>query len=268
MVVFSLIYGGNQSLSAQELLSGKKAVAAVEEITKSYRPWRSASWNGRLKSDMLPVSVTVKAYMLRDSLTLISLRAPLVGEVARVEIDNKSLLIANKMNKRYVRYDLGNFGARSRMVHSNLQDILIGRVTVIGKGTLSKADCKEVDIYSIGSDGWLVAARLPEEIGGASYGYAVDTAGQIFEVMTTLGKAYSAQSSDNMPSVAENVSVEASAEIRYNKSVADADIKALLFNKEYTASLQGMKIEWNATGFGRIDISRYSAGSLRDILKF
>ncbi len=268
MAVIAFLCAGCFSLPAQQLVTGKQAQSAVESMTASYMPWRSVSWSGKLKSGMLPVSVTVKTYMLRDSLTLISLRAPLIGEVARVEIDNRTILFANKMNKKYLRYDIGSFGSRGKMLHSNLQDILIGRAVIVGQGVLNKKDFKQADIYSLGEDGWLVAARLPDEAGGANYGYAIDAAGQMLELMIKSGKTGSAEAPDGMSSITENITFEASAVVKYQNSEASADIQAVVFHKEYEASLQNVKTEWGTSGFGRLDISKYTSGTLRDLLKF
>ena len=75
--------------------------AVINDIIDSYMPWQSAEFSGKLKTDKLPVSPNVKIYMVRDSLLQISVRAPLLGEVGRLNLTHDEVLVVNKMKKIY-----------------------------------------------------------------------------------------------------------------------------------------------------------------------
>lgn len=268
-VAIALLLPAFADISAQELLKGKKETSAVKTISSGYKPWRAAGWSARVRSDILPVSVTMKTYMLRDSLTLISLRAPLMGEVGRIEIDSQTILIVNKMKKRYARIELSSYGELPRTVHSNIQDILIGRVAIIGEGTLSASNCDDADIYSMKGEGYLVACALPKEYSGINYGYAVDEAGQIVTMMATKGKTHAAEAPEGMESAVETLSLQATADVSRKGNSASAVVTALTHGKEISVSLEGINLEWGPSGFDRLNLTRgYTECSVKQALSF
>lgn len=255
-------------MRAQDELKGKKSDQAIKLITKDYKNWRSAGWQAKIKTEMLPVSVTMKTYMLRDSLTLISLRAPLFGEVARIEIDNRNVYVVNKMKKSYAQISLTDYGSEAAIVHSNLQDILMGRVTVIDYGTLSKSTAKNVTIYAYGDDNYLIASALPECYGSVDYGYAVDKEGKIIEFMAVKGKPHTETAPDGMESSVEDISAEASAQVAYSKSSANATLQVKFHGRSMKVSMEGMKLETGVAGFDRINLRGYQQTGLKEVMKF
>lgn len=269
MILCMAMLCGITGINAQELLNGKAETAAVAAISSNYKPWRSAGWTSRLKSDMLPASVTVKTYMIRDSLTLVSLRVPLFGEVARVEIDRNSVIAVNKMKKRYASIDLRNYADIAPGLHSNIQDVLIGRVTIIGDGTLSKTNCHSAAIFQIEPDLWLVSAILNFFEQNVNYGYATDKTGRILEMMVTQGKPYSADTPEGMKSEAERIDTNVSVEVAYGKSAADAKVSILMGGRTIQASLEGVELQWGISGFDRLNLSRgYTRCPLKDVIRF
>ncbi|MDE6810795.1 MAG: DUF4292 domain-containing protein [Muribaculaceae bacterium] len=253
---------------SQTALTGKKAEQAVGAITKDYTNWRTAGWSAKVKAEMLPVSVTMKTYMLRDSLTLISLRAPLFGEVARIEIDNCNIKVINKFKKCYHCINLSAYGSVSAEVHSNLQDILTGRVTLIDSGILSKSNYKEAGIYSFGDGNYLITCQLPEEYGSIDYGYAVDKSSRIIEMMAVKGKPRATSAPDGMQSGLEEISAEASAQVNYSGNVADATVSVNIHRHSMTVELTGISLETGISGFARLDLRGYRETGLSEVMKF
>ncbi|MDE6272669.1 MAG: DUF4292 domain-containing protein [Muribaculaceae bacterium] len=254
---------------AQELLSGKKASSVAGSIASNYKNWTTAGWSAKVKSDMLPVSVTAKTFMRRDSLTLISLRAPLVGEVARIEIDRNAITVVNKMKKRYAQMNIAAYGELATTLHSNIQDILIGRVTIIGEGTLSKSNCKDVDLYQVDDNTFLISATLNVGETSVNYGYAADLQGRILEMMATQGKPHTTSTSksaeDDLLGVSKNMGVA----VVYDKNKADADINISLGQRNYGAFFEGVEIEWNTKGFDRLNLRNYTrTNSISELLRF
>lgn len=254
-------------VSAQTPLEGKALKSAVTNITAGYTPWKSAGWSGKLQGEMLPVSVTMKTYMRRDSLTLISLRAPLIGEVARIEIDNKNLLIVNKYKKRYSKIDLTAYGDIPSKVHSSIQDILIGRVAVIGNGVLSDSNSKDVDIIRMPGEGYVISCT-PKEV-QISYGYGVDESARIVSLMAVRGKPYSSQKTDNMQSESSNIALQILAEISYAGDKPTAALTGIFKNRQYDFTLKNIDLEFNTSGFSRLDnLNSYTQSDLKETLSF
>ncbi len=257
------------SSSAQDLLSGKKATSVASEIASNYKTWTTAGWSGKVKSAMLPVTVTAKTFMQRDSLTLISLRAPLIGEVARVEIDRSAITVVNKMKKRYVRLPIAAYGDLATTLHSNIQDILIGRVTLIGEGTLSKSNCKDLDVYKVDEDIYLLSTTLNLGETSVNYGYAVDKLGRILEMMATQGKVLTGDSGESSGSDLISVSKSLTVGVEYDKKSADAAVSVTLGQKNYEILLEGVEIEWNIKGFDRLNLKNYTpTNSITELLRF
>lgn len=263
------IMGGANDAVAQTPLKGKELRAAITDITAGYTPWRAAGWQAKVKSDMLPVSITMKVYMVKDSITLISLRAPLMGEVARVEIDNSSIVAVNKMKKKYAKINLSDYGKYPRLIHSDIQNILIGRVAIIGSGALSDKNASKADIFSVNGEGYVISSQLPAEFGGVGYGYAVDTAARIVSFMATKGKTTDAASPSGMDSTIENISFEAAAEMSYRGDTADAVLNAIFKGHNVNLSLEGIRLEKGAAGFERLNLAKgYSPGTIKELLSF
>lgn len=61
----------------------------LNNIINSYTPWTSAEFSGKVKTDKLPVSPTIKMYMVRDSLIQISARCALVGRGGTCHSDKR-----------------------------------------------------------------------------------------------------------------------------------------------------------------------------------
>lgn len=252
---------------AQTPLEGKALNTAVKSITSDYTPWTTAGWSARLQGEMLPMSVTMKTYMRRDSLTLISLRAPLIGEVARIEIDNANLLIVNKYKKKYTKIDLTAYGEVPSKVHSSLQDILIGRVAVIGNGTLSESNSKEVDILQIPEQGYVISC-MPADI-DISYGYGLNNSAQMLSLMAVKGKPYTSQATDDMESESASVSLQFIADISYVNDKPSAILTGIIKNKQYDVTLKNIDLEFNTNGFSRLDnLKSYTQCNLKEVLKF
>lgn len=68
-------------------------------IISSYTPWQSVELNGKLQMERLPLTPSVRIYMEYKQKIFISVRAPFVGEVGRVEIDSTQVVAVNRLKK-------------------------------------------------------------------------------------------------------------------------------------------------------------------------
>lgn len=270
-IIFFLLFGVS-SLKAQQLLSAKKASSVASEVERAsnYKNWQTASWSGKVKADMLPVSVTAKTFLRRDSLTMISLRAPLFGEVARIEIDKYSLLVVNKMKKLYWRLTFADVKDYVTTLHTNLQDILLGRVTVINSGTLSKYNVKDGDMYKVDDSTYLISFIIAVNDTDVNYGYAFDKQGRILELLASQGKPHTESAPQGMESELITISKSLSVEVNYGNNSTDAALTAQIGNRKISASLQNVELEWGVKGFDRLNVSKgYKAcTTINELLKF
>lgn len=111
---------------------------AVEAIQSDYpEEWTHLSMQGKLRFEGLPVAPTIKLYMERGRSVILSARAPIVGEVARVEICKDSITFLNKHTKRFLSQNLKPYSDSYPGLISDLQDILLGYVAVPGSGRMN-----------------------------------------------------------------------------------------------------------------------------------
>lgn len=155
-------------------LPGKEKKTIIDAVTDNYTNWGKVVLNGKLSSSILPVSATVKVYMEKDNLTLISISAPLVGEAVRIELDKDNLLMVNKMTRKYAVVSVEKLEQVYPDAQKDLQNLLLGRVAIMGKGALSKKDYNEVEIYDIADDELMIVPNEKYQPQGAAYAYVLD----------------------------------------------------------------------------------------------
>ncbi|MFG6425810.1 DUF4292 domain-containing protein [Lepagella muris] len=169
-----MLLSGLLMTAAQEALDSSRRSEVVDSIVAQWNEWETVSINGKLRMPGLPLSPSVKIYMERDSAVLISLRAPLMGEVGRAEIYADSLLVVNKMKKTYVAEPLTGFMANYPISLSDVQNLLLGRPVVVGEGLLSSGSPESIELF-YENDGQLsMIPALENELEGFNYGYLID----------------------------------------------------------------------------------------------
>lgn len=255
---------------AQDAVSLKEEKHIIDGITEDYKNWNCASWDGKLSTDILPLSVTLKVYMKRGDYTLISARAPFLGEVARVEIDKEALLIVNKMKKRYYRRSLEDISKVAPDFAEDVQALLLGRMFVVGSGQLDKRDADKVTLFPTSIEGeYMVVPAVPDYLPEVLYGFATDQDLNMSTFVCAYGRADVSESIETVdPNLQYEPKLQAQADITYQGKKTVADLHAIYYPKEYSATLTVDEIEWGSKGFGRIDIEGLTQVSFRDILKF
>lgn len=174
VVILLLIAVSSFTISSQNPLGKREKKNVVEKVINQWNDWETVSISGKLKMDMLPLSPSLKIFMERDSLILISLRAPLVGEVGRAEIDSDSILVVNKMKKTYVKESIGKVLASYPGSLSDLQELLLGRIVIPGNGLLSAENRNVVDLFQEEPAGYTLLPGENAAIEGFDYGYLID----------------------------------------------------------------------------------------------
>lgn len=131
-------YGGARPdvAAAESPAAPVDVAAAVDSIIAGYdSKWQALSMQGKLSFDGLPLRPTVKIYMKRGESIIMSARAPIMGEVARIEISPDSITGINKFSRTYCSYPLS---ALATGTIADLQDILLGQVAFPGNGRITR----------------------------------------------------------------------------------------------------------------------------------
>lgn len=136
-------------------------------------PWESVKIDGKLKMQGLPLSPSLKIFMIKDSLIDISIRAPFVGEAGRILVTTDSVTAVNKMNKTYVNEGISDAFRFYPGGLSDIQDLLLARFFLPGFELTEDNINNLVDIY-FDNEQFTVIPKGDAEIEGINYGYIVD----------------------------------------------------------------------------------------------
>ena len=221
----------------------------VENIIRSYIPWKTVEFNGKLKVDKLPVSPTLKMFMVRDSLIQVSVRVPLVGEVARVNMTKDEVLIVNKLNKTYcLEKPEKAFEAYPGLIR-DIQSVFLARVVLFGSGELGYDNGTVVDVQEDREGGWML---IPEsaEIPGLKYGYLIGS--------NSRTKALEAL----YPGIGE-------IEILYSygNGGMSMQIEGKSQGKEFDAAFEFSSVKWGGTEMAPVKLVGYNRLGIKEFIK-
>lgn len=169
----------------QNPLSSRQAKSVLSKVIAGYSDWGRVELNGKISSSILPVSASAKIYMEKGKLIMISLRAPFVGEVGRVEINTDSLLIVNKMHKKYFKASMSSIDEIYPGSLIDLQSILLGRLAVMGTGTIRQSQFSALTIYEGGEGGYFAIPTDSYQPETLRYGYTIDSSFKMTTLMVT-----------------------------------------------------------------------------------
>lgn len=158
----------------------------INGIIESYVPWTSAEFNGKLRTEKLPFSPTVKMYMVRDSLLQISVRAPLLGEVGRLNLTREQLIIVNKMRKVYCEERTENLQELYPSLLADVQSLFLGRVTILGYGELDVENVGDVSVDKDNEGNLLLVPQTGTGVVPFNYGYLVGSNSRTRALVATI----------------------------------------------------------------------------------
>lgn len=243
------------AVSPQEpqALSIEGTQAVIDSITADYYDWDTVSLSGKLSADFLPISPSLKIYMEKDRLIIMSVSAPLMGEVARIEIDENEVLAVYKMKNKYSSMGLEQISAICPGGLSSLQDLILGRITLMGGGQLKREDAASLEIYPTNSDYWLLLPKQNMEEAPYVYYYLVDMETALLDRLTVLAQ-------DGNP-VGE-------CEYEWGEKNYYLNIFTSVHNREMTISLKLNDPDAMAKRIERIELSgKYKKVSPADLMR-
>lgn len=234
-------------------LKGNDARTAAYVITGTYRDWNKVTLSGKLHLDRLPISPSVKIYMEKGKRIIISLRAPLLGEVGTVDIQGNTFTMVNKMKRTYVQEDISGLVADLPVTLSDLQNIFLGRIFLPDEGTLSMKNYKKAQFYvTEETDGWMVLPEHQPVEYDVSCGYTTYGDGR------TRGIFVSTLDGLN----------QAAAGYEYDGGETEIylDVKYKSTNRDFTFTIQ--KTDWNGKPIAPAEITpKYKKLSLKEFFR-
>lgn len=160
---------------APVLLSAEEIAVATDSIASRYPDdWQELSMQGKLTFDGLPVRPTIKIYMKRGESVIMSARASLLGEVARIEISRDSVTFINKHTRTYNSQPISAFTSVYPGGIADIQDILLGQIAIPGQGRLSHELAQRAQWISIPGQGTLIYPEAALQLPDADYGFIAD----------------------------------------------------------------------------------------------
>lgn len=162
---------GNVSM----LMEIEEIAVATDSIIADYdADWTDLSMQGKLTFDGLPMSVSVKIYMKRGESVILSARAPIFGEVARVEVCRDSIVFINKHTRSYNVQSLMGLDVDKKAYLSDLQDILLGQVAFPGRGRITPEIASLSQWIALPMGEALIYPSAELQTAGTEYGFVMD----------------------------------------------------------------------------------------------
>lgn len=247
-LIATLIFSINFA-SAQDVAVYQNIDPVLQDIIRSYSPWSSVEFNGKLKYEKLPVNPTVKMYMVRDSLIQISVRASLLGEIGRLELTRDHITVVNRMKRTYFKESADNLMEMYPGIIGDIQSIFLARVTVLGQGQLGYDNVEVVSIEEDRDGGWIVIPRS-DGISGLRYGYLVGSNSRTQALDAVLKNLF-----------------ELEVLYSYANKGMTMQINVDAKKKKFNASLEFSSVKWGGSLMSPVKLDNYTRMSLKDFFK-
>lgn len=157
------------------MLVEKDITNVARIIVENYpQEWSELSMQGKLSFEGMPVRPTVKVYMKRGESIIMSARAPIFGEVARVEICNDSITVINKHTRKYWVQQLGPYIKSNPNVMSDIQDIFLGKIAFPGHGRLTQDLALKSKWLATPENEIFIFPSADMQFSGSEYGLVLD----------------------------------------------------------------------------------------------
>lgn len=252
-----IFYGVAFAMSQDEVdvIIEQDSVAFSEDLLMSipeYSEWDVATISGKLKMKGLPLSPGIRIFMQKDSLIEISVKAPLMGEVGRIILNNNKVVGINKMNKSYSQSSIKDFLSLYPGGLSDIQSLLLGRIVVPGYGLMRNELADIMEIYEI-EEGLALVPVDSASIEGIEYGYLID---EDFKPLLLL------VTSESRPDVLFQVTYE------YMPGGYDLSFTSVDGAKSLSIGLELNDPEWKGSPLSEIKLDKkYREMSIEDFIK-
>lgn len=209
----------------------------LQTIASNQGNWTTLRCGGDISlGGSMSFSAGMQMKMERGRYIYISIR-PLLGiEAAKLIVDGNTVMMVDKLHKRYIREDVSLLTGGVPVTIETLQDIFLGRAHVLGSGTLGKDNLGMVQVEPGSGQGTIVPK---EQYKGFTYSYTVKPGNQI-------------QSADVKPAKSTGM-VESNYSVQYAKVKAEkpgniahqAAISTQIKGKRLKLTLDYDNMKWN-----------------------
>lgn len=169
-------YEDGDSISFTESFLAKSQIECALDTIRCHYPqeWKELSMQGKLSFDGLPLRPTVKLYMERGVSVIVSARAPIVGEVARIEMSKDSITFINKHSRKFMSINLQRYSQIYPGIMSDIQDVLLGQIAFPGHGRLNKDLADKSYWIDAQDDAILLMPGTELQYAGLQYGFVLN----------------------------------------------------------------------------------------------
>ena len=176
---------GNSAAPNPVAVPEVQQVNHVAKIAQSFGAWTSLKANGSVSiGGKSSLSSSMQMRMERGKSIYISVRPMGIMEVGRLIIKGDTLLVIDKIHKRYILENAKLLTSGIPVDVNTLQDIFLGRAFVLGKGTLNAA---MKDLVSVSDEDGAYVMRAKEQFKGFTYAFRFDKAYHISALQVVPG---------------------------------------------------------------------------------
>lgn len=243
------MFAGIQA-NAQKAVDRETTRDLLTLVEENNRVWQSVELNGKLKSSLLPLSPGVKVYMENGKRLDISVRAPFLGEVGRLQATSDTIIAVNKMKKVYWSESMNELSRKYPGGLQMLQSVLLGRMVIFGEGVVGVDMGGMLNVYPDGDDGWLLMPRDKYQVKGFKYGYVAGDYGE------TLALILERENSDDFLEIDYNWK---------NNGKYDVEAQVAVSSKNIDATFQFDAPKWDVLPMNPIAIdSKYRKVDIKE----
>ena len=222
----------------------------LSDVASSYKSWNDVEMPIELELiSPRNLSISGRATMVKDKSIYISIRV-LGFEAANIYINNDSIHATYKLNKLYIAENTAKLLKGYAVTIGDLQDLLLGRAFVLGKGTIKNSDDVDLDLSS---STWTATPKC--DIKGVEYKYTFSTNDNALKLLTVLIQGASpvlCDYSDNIDSEAGMIAQMLVISANVKKQQLKASIKWNADNAKWNS---GATPKWKAPkGYNRVDV--------------
>lgn len=206
------------------------AAGATNNPSRYYQAdWTSFKSGGHADLALAGKSLgsSMQMRMQRGKAIYLSLRPALGIEVAKMVICGDSILLVDKVHKRYILEKASLLTGGIPVTVDILQDIFLGRAFELGKGSFNQSMTNDFTIES--DNGGNVILKPKFQFKGFEYNFVYDTKGNILSLDVTPSKTgastYSVKYANSKPTIAGRVPTQIDAATKINGQALELSLE-------------------------------------------
>lgn len=178
--------GSRVPVRSVSLLTAADMSVELRKVVDSYGAWNRVRVPVTVAlASPKNISISGTAIMERDKSVMISLKY-FGFEIGSLYVEGDSITIVDKVHKSYVSENVRRFLSGFDLSVSNVQDLLFGRLFIVGRNNADFSSLKRCDMEIIDSDGWLLIPEAPSKT--ATYGFRFSPADVLSALICQTGE--------------------------------------------------------------------------------